>query len=542
MNNSINLFAFASLLTSITALILALICFAFSKSKLHQIWAFFNLSVSGWAILVYLAITSNQSQEAYNYWRYSHLIGIYVSIFFFHAVCKFTKSKSSYPIYISYFYGIVHNLIGTFKNGVILYKQNNTEFLFNSIFYIQANKVNFLIGILPWIILAIISFVKLYLYSKQNKNQDSFYAKLWLIASILGYIGGSSTFLPMFGIKIYPITMFLLPIYTISMTYAIFRHQLLNVEIFIKEGLKYTILIAILSLFYVLLVLISENIFKSILGYTTISMSIFLSFIIGLAFLPFRQSVQNFIEHYFFKGTTEEISQQNIYLKQEVADKEKFKAVATLASGIAHEIRNPLTALQTFFEYYPKHKDDPEFLTKFNHIARQEFNRIENLVQQLLDFSKPSSAEFKDIDIFPILESTLSLVEQKLNNNNIKLTKFLSANTPLSGDANKLKQAFLNIIQNAIEAMPDGGTLTVKTHLEGTWINIMIQDSGTGISPEDQKHLFDPFFTRKETGTGLGLAITQSIIDEHGGKIHIEKTTQPGTCFKIILPCRGKLI
>ncbi|MDO8580121.1 MAG: histidine kinase dimerization/phospho-acceptor domain-containing protein, partial [Candidatus Omnitrophota bacterium] len=159
-----------------------------------------------------------------------------------------------------------------------------------------------------------------------------------------------------------------------------------------------------------------------------------------------------------FKLPINEMYLQNEFLRQETADKEKFKAVASLASGLAHEIRNPLTALKTFFEYFPQKKDDPEFMQKFAPIAGREVERIENLTKQLLDFAKPSPPQMVGCSADQICRDCLSLIEHDLKNHNITLkTEFKTAEYQLKADPNQLKQALLNILLNAVEAMPNGG-------------------------------------------------------------------------------------
>jgi len=211
--------------------------------------------------------------------------------------------------------------------------------------------------------------------------------------------------------------------------------------------------------------------------------------------------------------------------------------VAALASNIAHEVKNPLTAIKTFFEYYPEKKNDPDFMEKFNRITAQEFGRIETLIQQLLDFAKPSPARFQKTDIHRLIDDTLCLISSKLESNRITVHKHLASSIEhLDIDKGKIEQALLNIFLNAIDAMPDGGKLTISSFVHRTsYFVITIEDTGNGIAKEDLKHIFDPFFSKKDSGTGLGLAITQGIIQEHGGKIQVESKMNQGAKFIVNL-------
>ena len=224
-------------------------------------------------------------------------------------------------------------------------------------------------------------------------------------------------------------------------------------------------------------------------------------------------------------------------MRKEVAQTERFKAAAALANSVAHEIRNPLSAIKTFVDYFPARKDDPAFLEKFNKIVPNEIDRINNLAQQLLEFARPSPLQMEQINIQKLLNDSLDLLNTQLKQHNITVAKsFPAQNLTTSADANKLKQVFLNLFLNAVDAMPSGGRLSVGIEPAGPWIKISISDTGSGIAAKDLLHIFEPFFTTKPKGTGLGLAIVQGIIEEHGGKIAVKSEIGKGTTFNIELP------
>lgn len=229
---------------------------------------------------------------------------------------------------------------------------------------------------------------------------------------------------------------------------------------------------------------------------------------------------------------------------------EKLAALGTMAAGMAHEIKNPLVALRTFTQILPMKWNDSEFREKFTAIVPTEIEKINKIAENLLKFGRPSKPEFKQININTVIEEILELLENQFKKNNIRITtKF--AQTPLiSGDSGQLSQAFLNILLNAVQAMPNGGELVVKTDIgeiiklgQGTprrktipTVFVEITDSGVGIPDENLKNLFDPFFTTKEKGTGMGLPITLRIIEEHNGSIKVRSQSGEGTTFLILLP------
>lgn len=535
--NPLNPLAIYAMLTAITCFLLSLFTFLYRKTKFHRIWILFNLSIAGWAFFVFLAALSTNEYHAYFFWRISHVIGIYISIFFFHAVCIYCCLRHPALIKLSYAYGIFWGILCLWNNGNFIY--NGAKEIFGSLYYLQAKNFNFLSGLSFWFFLAVLGNYFLYDYSQRNKNQSGEQAKLWMFITIFGYIGGCSTFLPMLGINLYPHAMIFLPTYALLLSYAIFKYQFLNFRVALEKGIVYSLLIASVSVAYLAIVLTIEKALQSLLGYRSMSISLSAAFIIGIIVIPLRNRIQFLLDRSLFKGTQPEIAAENALLRQEVAQSEKHKAVAALASGIAHEVRNPLTALKTFYEHFPQKKNDPEFIAKFTQIAGKEIGRIEGLIQQLLDFAKPSPPSFQETDINGLIEDTLDLIANKLRSNNIKLHCTLNPKPcPLNVDSNQIKQALLNILLNAIDAMPGGGQLKVSSFVDRTSYIVTIADTGSCIAPEDLKHIFEPFFSKKASGTGLGLAITQSIIQEHNGKLKVTSTINEGTTFTIELPMK----
>jgi len=311
----------------------------------------------------------------------------------------------------------------------------------------------------------------------------------------------------------------------------------MNVNIIIKKSLIYTVLITIITLFYFLLSYIIEHYFQSMFGFKSLFLCLISATFIALAFIPLRNLIQNFIEKTLFKGTYIEIAEENQLLRQEVIQSERLKSIAILASGMAHEIRNPLTPIKTFSEKLPSRLNDKEFLLKFSKIINKEVDRIDSLVQDLLNFAKPSPLQLKETNINRLIQQTLELLNNEIIRHKIILnTSFENENLLINIDPKQIKQALLNLFLNAIDAMPNGGKLIIGSCFSGNNTCISITDSGCGIDPKDLSHIFDPFFTKKDHGTGLGLSITYEIIKNHQGKIFAESQLGKGTTFKIELP------
>lgn len=217
---------------------------------------------------------------------------------------------------------------------------------------------------------------------------------------------------------------------------------------------------------------------------------------------------------------------------------EKLAALGQLAAGIAHEIRNPLTSINILIhslrERLPSENSQQEDLK----VIEEEIHRMNEIVDQFLRFAKPAPPFFEKTDVLSIVEETLQLLRLQAEKQRIAVEREFQALPMILIDPEQMKQAMLNLLLNAIQAMPEGGLLTLKgrNSEEGQWIHLSIQDSGMGISGEDIDKLFDPFFSTKEGGIGLGLSITHRIIDQHHGKIEVESSPGMGTLFTVWLP------
>ena len=223
---------------------------------------------------------------------------------------------------------------------------------------------------------------------------------------------------------------------------------------------------------------------------------------------------------------------------------DRLASLGTLTAGLAHEIRNPLVAIKTFTQLLPERIDDEEFRNHFLNIASGEVDRISALVTELLEFARPSEPKFDLEDINSILDGMILLISTETKSKRIDILKdYASDLSPITVDREQMKQVFLNMLLNAIEATPETGKIYVRTRSytkpEGEpYIQIEFTDTGRGIQPEDLEDIFIPFFTTKEKGSGLGLSISNQIVQDHKGYIDVESQVNKGTSFFINLPLR----
>ncbi|MGB9678018.1 MAG: two-component system sensor histidine kinase NtrB, partial [Candidatus Ratteibacteria bacterium] len=225
-------------------------------------------------------------------------------------------------------------------------------------------------------------------------------------------------------------------------------------------------------------------------------------------------------------------------LEEEIKRTEKLASLGVMAAGVAHEIKNPLVAIKTFVDLFPERYNDEEFREVYSKILQGEVNRINHLVEQILLFANPKPSKIEEINIVEILKTSVVLGKLQFPDKDVKIIENLpEKDVIIKGDAEKLRQVFLNIVRNSFEAIDNSdGLIELNLKEDNERVEILIRDNGIGIKKEIMNKIFDPFFTTKEKGTGLGLSIVLRIIEEHKGKIRIESEEGEGTRIYIYLP------
>ena len=232
-----------------------------------------------------------------------------------------------------------------------------------------------------------------------------------------------------------------------------------------------------------------------------------------------------------------DITQQK-KLQAELIQSEKLAGIGTLASGIAHEINNPLGGILGTAEIMKEQLDPGSKLYEFTTDIIQYSETAAAVIKDLTTYSRKEKGEIGPIDINTVLENSLRLAQRGMDFSKITIEKKLEELPPIEVNQNGLQQVFMNLIVNAVQSMPSGGTLTLKSEKNDYSARISILDTGIGIEKEHMQDIFDPFYTTKEPGrgTGLGLSITHQIITEMGGRIHINSEYKHGTEIRISLP------
>lgn len=228
-------------------------------------------------------------------------------------------------------------------------------------------------------------------------------------------------------------------------------------------------------------------------------------------------------------------------LEEQVRRADRLAVTGELAAGVAHEVRNPLTAITGYLQLLAVDFDSDDPRNEFTRIISKEIDRLNHLIDQLLYFSRPLPPRFLPVDLHNVVEETLLLINNPSIRKKVAIeTEYADGLPPVKLDSFQFKQVLINIILNGIQAIKNTGTIRIQTSYipHSSHVCIRIMDTGCGIPPENIPRLFDPFYTTKEKGTGLGLAVADKIMEIHQGYIEVDSKVGEGTCFSLYLPVK----
>lgn len=418
---TMNPYAYGTFVTSMATTCLGIfVLLRDSRRKLYQTFALYSFAIAWWAAFSGFHTIVESTKLALLLGRLEHVGVVFIPIFFTKVVLILTNriDKEKLWLFSAYLFGLFLFLL--LPNPLFVshvapvpplrqVTRGGPLYIFMVIFfYLYILRAHYL------------------LYISYRKSQADEKKKLGYLfwSSVLGYTGGSLAFLYVYDVP-HPIflsyTVFTVPIYALITTYAIIKHHLLGIDVVFKRSLVYSILVASITFLYLVIVWFLERSFQTTIGYRSIPAMVLALLTIAILFQPLKNRIQRFVDLHFFKGTLESLAEEKEELQEEIRRTDQLRIAATLAAGVAHEIKNPLTSIKTFTKYLHEKKNEDGFVEKFQEVVGDELNRMEMLVRNLLDFSKPKPPKFEKIDISKILSQSLNLVAHNLSVRNIFL-------------------------------------------------------------------------------------------------------------------------
>jgi len=501
------------------------------KQPANRTWCSLSVSVGLWSLAYALMISSFEYDRSLLWARVMEANGCIIPTLFLHftyTLLQTTNHKRTVGIF--YLIGGTLSLLALFTPLIVVTVKPKMEF---------PHYTHF--GQLAWVYTifffstVIFAHVKLWQgikLSTSKKRNQLFYV---FTAGVMGFGTGATAFPISFG---FPMNDFgnLVFLYAFPITYAILKHQLMDITVVFRRTLVYSILTACLTASYFLFILIMERWFQTLVGYRSFLPTAAAAFLLAVSFIPLKNWIQAFVDRFFFKGSLPQLAAEQQRLRGHLRQADQEKAVTILAAGMAHEIKNPLATIKTFAEYLKTKYDDPSFRERFTKLVPEEVSKIDRIVQEVLMFARPAPPKTTAINLQTLTEETIEFLNTQLITQHIAVVRAYQTNDECSADPVQIKQVLLNLLLNSIEAMVEGGALTITIERADSWIIWTLQDTGHGIPKELLRQLGEPFITTKSNGTGLGLAVVRTILDAHGGRLTLESQPGAGTTASIRLP------
>jgi signal transduction histidine kinase len=508
--------------------------------RLNQIFGLYTLAITGWALEEAFLVGASTQAIANIIWPIGWSFVLFIAPTFLHTALLCTEAKDKTSKYLL--------ITGYFTSAIFFILQWVYPMLLTGpprpVGYTRFHHAVTPLGvILPLTFLVFVNVALWRLWRggyKEATGQRKTQLKYLFWSSVIGYLGGSPSWFFTFGFHlpfISPFGIYGVPCYSLAMAYAIFQHRLFDVNLVIRKSLVYSLIVSILTMGYFGSIYVIERVWQVSFGYRSLWFSIVVFAIMTVLFQPLKVGIQRFVDLLFFRAPHEELVKRMERLEQEVRQADKLRAVSTLATGMAHEIKNPLTSIKTFTSYLSERGSDPAFQQKFQQVVTQEVDRIDQIVRRLLEFAKPAPPQLEPTTVSRLLDETLDFLTSEALRRRVEIERAYEDTGAIEADPQQLKQAFLNLFLNSLEAMNgSGGTLAVATGRNGSRLTVTIRDTGQGIPKEHLGRIFDPFFTTKSHGTGLGLSIVQGIITEHHGTITFASDPNHGTTCTLTFP------
>ncbi len=531
-----NPFGWSGLLTGISSSALGILVWNKSPNRrLGWIWLLFAHSVALWGFGIVGFTLSVSPIVSLWIWRFAGIFSVVtMPALFFHFVCIFCEIRRKKLLILHY---VVMSAFLVFSPTRLFVE--NVRWAFDSFYWSTIGS--WYPGYALWWFLSILySHIELlrsyHLSSEHKKNQ----IKYFFCATAIGFSGGSLCFLPMFRIDVYPWGNFTVPIFCGIMSYAILKHQLLDIQVLIRKTVVYSLVSGILAAIMIFLGVVVAHFNEGHMDFRTIYPAGGAALVIAVIFHPLQRKVQATVDRYLFKGW---------------ADRETVREVA---AGFSHELKSPLAGLSLRAEMT---LSDLEELEKGEKSLREVLPKIKEelryIMNQAMDAARrieavrgvaePAGGTLVAVSVPEVLASSLVILGPLVARVGAEVSKSIPGDLALvRSDPKQLEIVFINLMKNALEAMEEeplerSRRLLLGAKVEGGSVLVTVGDTGPGIPPKDVGRLFEPYHTTKgRKGTGMGLYLSQQIVKAHGGLMEVKSEEGKGTEFIVRLPTFSK--
>src|SRR3989338_5554946 len=468
-------YALTGLITCVLAVLLGvLVLWKGPRSPAARWWTIMCFWVAGWAYWFVQSLLSSSADVAIANLRVADACSSLIPITYLHFTMHFVGRVKPRVLQLGYGVSILLALT-TFTS----WYASGAQWKFGM--WWEVGGPGLFLSAVFFLVVPAYGILLLLRASRESQGAKKAQLSCLLVASTVGFGEGFMWFPPAFGIDIPPLGGHLIALYCIAVMYAIVRYQFFDIRVVIRRSLVYYTLVTMLTLGYFMVAFVGERYFRTTVGYQSLVLSVAVFAGMALAFQPLKLWLQRGVDRWLLPEPKAVLTRRLEVLEAELRDADKAKAIGHLAAGVSHEIKNPLSALRTFVEALPARQGDPQFLQQFQAVARRELGRLQQLAEGLVHFAQPSATEKQPLDLRQTLDELVALVGGELAQRGITLqTRYQHNGAGLMGLPGPLSQALLNLILNARDAMPHGGTLTPQTAATPPGLGVTIAGTGQG--------------------------------------------------------------
>lgn len=521
-----------SIVTSILSFAMAVfVLFKAPDRKITLLWAATCFSIALWSFGFGMMVRSQTFSDCIFWQKWFLYVGaIFIPVFYLHFVTLLTGVDGEWSLPLSYSGALVF-LVLNFSGYLATAKVKPPfNFYTDAIFPMYHAYTGFfliLAGYAHWLL-----FKRLRTAEGALRNQIQYV----FLGTSIGFLGGAMTFPLSFNIHIFPIGTYLVSFYLVAVTYAIYKHQLMDINVVLRKSVVYSVMTAILTAIYLVVITQGTHLIQAVFGASTIAISIIAACLITAIFLPLRNWVQAFVDRYFFHSWS---------------DREMVREVA---AGFSHELKSPLAGLSMQAQLALADLEDvedgrlslqealPKIKQGLHYLVTQSLDAARR-IEAVRGVAEPSGRQTGPVDVSSVLDSGLATLGSRLDHAEVSVRKELPLNLPaVRSNEKQLEIVFINLMKNALEAMEcvksdQPHMLSIRGFEQNGFVLISIKDTGAGITYKDVDRIFDPYFTTKgHRGTGMGLYLSQQIIKAHRGSIEVKSEEGKGTEFIVRLP------